>query len=148
MVAQGSLSTASAIAMGYSHTCAVTTTGGVKCWGYNGNGQLGDSTTTRRLTPVNVSDLSSEVSSIAAGWGHTCALTTAGGVKCWGRNQFGQLGNNSNTASLRPVQVEGLVDNVLSIAAGVTISMLPMVALYLMLQRRFIEGITAGALKS
>ena len=40
---------------GYYHTCAVTTSGGAKCWGNNGNGQLGDNSTTQRLTPVGVS---------------------------------------------------------------------------------------------
>jgi alpha-tubulin suppressor-like RCC1 family protein len=58
--------------------------GGVKCWGNNGFGQLGDNSNTRRLTPVDVTGLSSGVLVMAAGMWHTCALTTAGGVKCWG----------------------------------------------------------------
>lgn len=82
------------IAAGGEHTCALTTEGGVKCWGKNGFGQLGDGTTTdNRGSPVNVTGLNSGVVSITAGDRHTCALTTAGGVKCWGWNRYGQLGD-------------------------------------------------------
>ena len=113
-----SFTVASQLAAGDYHTCALTSAGAVQCWGYNVVGQLGDNSTTNRLTPVAVSGLSSGVVAIAAGGAHTCALTSAGAVQCWGSNGFGQLGDNSTTNRLTPVAVSGLSSGVVAIAAG------------------------------
>ena len=107
-----------AVAAGASHTCALTTAGGVKCWGYNNYGQLGDSSNVDRSSPVDVTGLASGVVAIAAGGSHTCALTAAGGVKCWGYNSFGQLGDASNTNKNLPANVSELSSGIVSIAAG------------------------------
>ena len=68
------------VAAGDSHTCALTTAGGVKCWGYNFFGQLGNGTTTNSNTPVNVFGLASGITAVATGDYHSCAITTAGGL--------------------------------------------------------------------
>jgi alpha-tubulin suppressor-like RCC1 family protein len=104
-------------------TCALTTGGGVKCWGENTFGQLGDGQACGTLcpSPVNVTGLSSGVASVAAGDYHSCALTTGGGVKCWGRNASGQLGDGQACGSFwcaNPVNVSGLGSGVAAISAG------------------------------
>lgn len=84
------------------------TTGAVKCWGSNANGQLGDGTTTKRLTPVQVSGLTFGVVAIAASGGATtCALLSTGAVKCWGANTHGEVGDGTQTDRLVPTQVSG-----------------------------------------
>ena len=107
-----------AITAGSGHSCALTSVGGVKCWGFNFSGQLGDNTTVNKLTPVAVSGLSSGVVAVEAGGFYTCALTSAGGLQCWGRNGFGQLGDNSAVNKLTPVAVSGLSSGVVAVTAG------------------------------
>ncbi len=116
-VAAGVSGTITQVVTGFSHTCALVNSG-VKCWGNNGYGQLGDNTTTARSSPVDVSGLTTGVSSIAAGGTHTCAVMTSGALKCWGRNNNGQLGNNSVTQAQVPVDTTGLSTGVGSVAVG------------------------------
>ncbi|MDP1884717.1 MAG: hypothetical protein Q8L10_05145 [Candidatus Moranbacteria bacterium] len=104
------------VSTGYYHACALKTDGTVFCWGVNNYGQLGDFSTTQRLTPVQVHGVNNvgvltDVSHISAGGYHTCALKTDNSVYCWGYNSTGQIGDYTVTQRLTPVQVHG-VDNV------------------------------------
>jgi alpha-tubulin suppressor-like RCC1 family protein len=107
-----------AVASGFQHVCALTKQGAVKCWGDNSVGKLGNDSTVESLVPVQVTGLTSGVVAIAAGGYHTCALTDAGAVKCWGANAFGQLGNGNFLDQHTPAQVSGLTTGIAAIAAG------------------------------
>jgi alpha-tubulin suppressor-like RCC1 family protein len=108
------------LALGQSHTCAINSSSGLKCWGWNELGQLGDNTVVDRYTPVDVQGLNAGVVAVSAGVANTCAITTAGGVKCWGDNYYGQLGNNTTAQQNTPVDVVGLQSGVVAISAGGT----------------------------
>ena len=90
----------------------MTGSGAAWCWGENDAGQLGDGTLLNSIMPVAVSGLASGVNSIATGGVHSCAITSGGGVKCWGYNYNGQLGDGSWASTSTPVNVSGLTSGV------------------------------------
>lgn len=106
------------VVAGKQHTCAVAEAGAVFCWGANAAGQLGDGSTLRQTIPVPLLDLPVPVAALAAGNAHTCALSLAGAVFCWGANAAGQLGDGTTTARVVPTAATGL--NVA--VAGITAS--------------------------
>ena len=100
------------------HACALTSSGAVKCWGLNNDGELGNGTNINSNIPVDVDGLHSGVTAITAGHSHSCAVTIDGAMTCWGQNKYGQLGDNSTQSSNVPVKVYGLRAGVEKISAG------------------------------
>lgn len=119
MNVNGITSGAITIAAGGEHTCAVLSSGSAKCWGSGAYGQMGDNVGTwqDRSTPATPLGLSSGVANIAVGATYTCAVLSSGSAKCWGYNQFGQIGDGSVTKRTTPVDVSGL-SNVVAITAS------------------------------
>ncbi len=117
--AQGIATTiASALTAGETHTCALILDGSVNCWGSGKFGQLGNNSIGSKAKsniPVRVSVMTGVVG-ISAGQNHTCAVTSANAVSCWGRNHLGQLGNGTLLDSGVATLVQGLSAQV--IAAG------------------------------
>lgn len=93
-----------AIAAGSKHTCALTANGGVKCWGSNRYGGLGNEKTEDAFSPIDVK-LSGEVAAIVTGSFHTCVLTRSDVVQCWGLNENGQLGDGTTENRFTPVTI-------------------------------------------
>jgi alpha-tubulin suppressor-like RCC1 family protein len=91
------------IACGNNHTAAIKTDGTLWTWGSNFNGELGDNTTTNRLTPVTTFAGGTNWKQVSGGSGHTAAIKTDGTLWTWGYNIFGQLGNNTTTHRSTPV---------------------------------------------
>ena len=89
---------------GNEHTCGLTPTGAAYCWGVNGLGELGDSTTTYRLVPTAVAG-GLFFYDLTVGGLHTCAVRTGGGVACWGWNHYGQLGDGTTTDRNSPTSI-------------------------------------------
>jgi len=94
------------VTTGHHHSCGTTAAGGVKCWGDNTWGQLGDGTTEQRTSPVDVVGLPEGAVRVAAGRGHTCAVTIGRAVYCWGLNASGQLGDGTQVNRPTPVAVD------------------------------------------
>lgn len=109
------------LATGRLHACALTTEGGVRCWGYGPEGRLGDGKTyqNERLPAVQVVGLESGVSYLASGpiSDVTCAVI-GGGVKCWGDGSLGALGNGRAEIATAPVEVTGISDATMVAVGG------------------------------
>jgi alpha-tubulin suppressor-like RCC1 family protein len=91
------------VSCGY-HTAAIKTDGTLWLWGNNINGQLGDNTATNKSSPVQTVSAGTNWKQISAGYRHSAAIKTDGTLWLWGRNNNGQLGDNTTTDRSSPVQ--------------------------------------------
>ena len=107
----GSGRTALAVSAGFFHTCAILDNGDLKCWGWDGHGQLGDGGNISYFGSRNIPTSSAinlgmgrTAVAVSAGDGHTCAILDNGDLKCWGMDDYGQLGDggSDNSSSSPP----------------------------------------------
>ncbi|QJR16127.1 RCC1 domain-containing protein [Usitatibacter palustris] len=114
----GATSDVQLVSTGAFFNCGISN-GAAYCWGYGGQGRLGNGSGSNINTPSPVTGMGSGVSWLSAGNGmHACGLGNAGPV-CWGANNAGQLGNASVPGGTNvPVAVQGLPGGVEDIAAG------------------------------
>jgi alpha-tubulin suppressor-like RCC1 family protein len=114
LVSGGHTFTALSAAAG-QHTCGLSADGVLRCWGLNSSGQLGTGSLGPVLCPGGTPCSRSPVavsggftfSTVRAGGWHTCGITTAGVLYCWGRNEYGEIGDGSTVDRLLPVKVSG-----------------------------------------
>lgn len=93
------------ISAGGVHTCGLDLQGAATCWGANSTGQLGLGTVSDSVgSPTNV-DTQLRFERISSGGSHSCAVTGAGEIYCWGNNRIGQLGDGSPGNRTLPVAV-------------------------------------------
>lgn len=124
----GYLTNVKQVSTGTSHTCAVKNDGTVWCWGLNTYGCLGNGSNTSQNSPVQVKGVGNigfltNISKVAAGESHTCAISNDGYVYCWGYGAFGPLGNNSSSSYNYPVRVidstgSGYLSNIIDISTS------------------------------
>jgi alpha-tubulin suppressor-like RCC1 family protein len=109
-------STWQSVSAGDTHSLAIKTNGTLWAWGANGNGRLGDGTTTQRTSPVQIGS-DTNWQSVSAGGSHSLAIKTDGTLWAWGLNSSGQLGLGDTTQRTSPVQI-GSDTNWQSVSAG------------------------------
>jgi alpha-tubulin suppressor-like RCC1 family protein len=95
------------LSAGSFHSCGVTTGDAGYCWGFNADGQLGNGTTTTTATPTAIGGGLTFAAVSASGRWHSCGLSAAGIVYCWGYNGLGQLGTGATSSAYVPVPVVG-----------------------------------------
>ena len=126
LVAPGvGLTGATSVSVGGSTACARLTTGAVRCWGSNTNGELGRGNLVNSRFAVRVTGIDGVVAkakTVTVGAAHACAALTTGAVRCWGRNSSGQLGDGTVVQRTTPVAVKvsavGALAGATVIAAG------------------------------
>lgn len=100
------------------HTLGITTNGVAYAWGLNSSGQLGDGTTSSRLSPVTVIGGITNWSQVSAGYVHSLGITSSGIAYGWGSNAYGRIGNGNTTSVSSPVSIIGGITNWSSVSGG------------------------------
>ena len=108
------------MAAGEEHTCAIKDDGTVRCWGEGSYGRLGIGNSNDKSSPVATNTLGSGRTAIdiTAGGEHTCAVLDDGSIVCWGRNNNGQLGDNTTSQRTSPTQTVPLPRPAVAVEAG------------------------------
>jgi len=106
------------VSAGGFHSLAVRSNGTAWAWGYNGNGQLGDNTTTSRTSPVSVVGGFTDWVQVSAGAGHSLGVRVNGTAWAWGCNAQGRLGDGTLTSRRSPVSVVGGFTDWCQVSAG------------------------------
>jgi alpha-tubulin suppressor-like RCC1 family protein len=106
------------VSAGSAHTCAIVGGGAVWCWGQNVDGQLGDGSFSNWRGPAPVVGLVESAIDVSLGGAHTCVLLESGAVRCFGRNDRGQIGDGSTVDRAIPVEPLGLGAGISGIAVG------------------------------
>ena len=104
--------------VGLYHACAISTTGGAWCWGYHLNGRLGITAGSSVLQPTATSSLGGTGRTVSAGGLHTCVVLTNDTVTCFGRNNRGQLGQNTTTTENATPTTVALSATASAVSAG------------------------------
>src|SRR5205085_2600639 len=107
------------VATGRSHSCAVKVDGTAWCWGNNSYGRLGNGKSTNSAVPVQVSGIAGVLAlATNALANHSCAVLSGGTAKCWGYNNYGELGNGGTSLLGNPLPVTAMVSNVSSMTTA------------------------------
>jgi alpha-tubulin suppressor-like RCC1 family protein len=117
----GSNRTATHISSGLDFSCAVLNDGNVSCWGRGASGRLGNGGTTSSTDPTPTSSFGAGRKAVSVDLysDHACALIDDGSVMCWGRNDYGKLGDGTTAQRTTPVQVNAFPTNTTPIAVSV-----------------------------
>ena len=102
------IDTAVSLSKAYSHGCAALADATVQCWGQNTDGRVGDGTTETRTLPTTVLNVDNAVTVGMGRYWHSCAILSTGRIKCWGQNDYGQLGNGEAPYFVTPQDISGL----------------------------------------
>jgi alpha-tubulin suppressor-like RCC1 family protein len=106
------------LAIGYAHSAAIKVDGTLWLWGTNGQGQVGDNTSTNKSSPVQTVAFNKNWKQISCGHQHSSAIKQDGTLWSWGNDSLGQLGDNSNTKQSSPVQTIAFGTNWKQVACG------------------------------